>query len=68
MNGFNNFLGKINFRKIFIGYVIIAVIIGVLCSAAVGYIYKDKIGLAISYKSASEKIKNKNTDISIRIF
>ena len=64
MNGFNNFLGKINFRKIFIGYVIIAVIIGVLCSAAVGYIYKDKIGLAISYKSASEKIKNKNTDIA----
>lgn len=63
MNKFNSIIDKMNFKRIFIGYVIITIILGILCSAAVGYIYKDKIGLALNYKSAAEKIKSRNTDI-----
>lgn len=63
MNKFNNIIDRLNFKKIFIGYVIITIILGILCSAAVGYVYKDKIGLALNYKTVSEKLKSGNTEI-----
>ena len=63
MNKFNNFIEKLNFKKIFIGYVIITIILGILCSAGVGYIYKDKIRLALNYESVSDRLKSRNTDI-----
>ena len=62
MDKFNNFIKNLNFKKIFISYVLITVILGILCSAGVGYIYKDKIRLAIKYQSVSEKLENKRPD------
>lgn len=63
MTKFNSIIGKLNFKKIFIDYLIITIILGILCSAAVGYIYKDKIGLALKYESVSDRLKDKNVDI-----
>lgn len=60
MNGFNEFIGKRNFKKIFIIYVIAAVICGIACTAAVGYIFKDKISLAYRYEKAAESMKKES--------
>lgn len=41
MKKFNAFIEKRNFKKIFIVYIIIAVICGAACAGAVGYIFRE---------------------------
>ena len=62
MNRFNNFIEKRNFKKIFIVYVITAVICGILCAAGVGYVYRNKINLAIQYENAGKAVKGQHGD------
>ena len=62
MKRFNNFIEKLNFKKIFIGYVIAAVICGALCVSGVGYVYRDKLSLALKYESVSERLERRNSD------
>ncbi len=62
MNKFNTFIEKRNFKKIFIVYIIAAVICGAACAGAVGYAYRDKISLALQYEKTSEMLKKQGTD------
>ena len=62
MNRFNNFIEKRNFKKIFIVYVIAAVVCGILCAAGVGYVYRNKINLAIQYENAGKAVKSQHGD------
>lgn len=54
MNRFNEFLMRRNFKKIIAAYLIAAVVIGIAAAAGVGYVFRDKIALAVKYERASE--------------
>lgn len=60
MNRFDDFIEKRNFKKIFIVYIIIAVVCGFACAGAAGYVFRDKISLAMQYEKASEVFKKGN--------
>lgn len=62
MNKFNAFIEKRNFKKIFIVYIIAAIICGIACAGAIGYVFKDKINLALQYEKANEVLKKGNSD------
>ncbi len=47
MNGFNAWIAKRNFKKICIICIIAAVLCGLFCAGAVGYVYRDKVNLAL---------------------
>lgn len=53
-----NFIDKCNFKKIFIIYIIAAIVCGILCTLGVGYIYKDKISFAAKYALTIKALKN----------
>ena len=61
MKKFNAFIEKRNFKKIFIVYVIAAVICGAVCAGAVGYIFKEKISLAVEYKKADDAFEKQSS-------
>ena len=62
MNKFNAFIEKRNFKKIFIIYLIAAIVCGIACAGAVGYIFRDKINLAVQYEKTSDALKKQNSD------
>lgn len=62
MNKFNAFIQKRNFKKIFIIYIISAIICGIACAGYVGYIYKDKINLAFQYEKTNKTFKKQLSD------
>lgn len=62
MKKFNAFIEKRNFKKIFIVYIIIAVICGAVCAGAVRYIFRDKINFALQYEKTNELLKKQNSD------
>lgn len=66
MNRFNMFISKRNFKKIFIIYIIAAIICGIACAGAVGYVFRDKINFAVRYEKASECFKKKNNEEKIK--
>lgn len=66
MNKFNAFIEKRNFKKIFIIYIITAIICGMACAGAVGYTFKDKINFALQYKKASERIQKESDRTKIK--
>lgn len=66
MNKFNAFIEKRNFKKIFIIYIIAAIVCAAVCAGAVGYIFKDKISLAFCYEKTSDNIKSKTDRDSIK--
>ena len=66
MNRFNMFIERRNFKKIFIVYVIIAVVCVIACAGAVGYVFKDKINLALQYERAGEALKRKSSDDKVK--
>ena len=64
MNRFNSFIEKRNFKKIFIVFVIAAVLCGIACAVGVGYVFRDKISLALQYEKASEDFKRNSQNYS----
>lgn len=62
MNKFNAFIEKRNFKRIFIVYVIAAIVCGIACAGAVGYIFKDKIRLSLQYEKTSEVLSKQNPE------
>lgn len=66
MNRFNLFMEKRNFKKIFAVYLTAAIIISVVCVGAVGYVFKDKIGLAVAYERTSDLFKKQTDDEEIK--
>ncbi len=50
-----------NFKKIFLVYIIAAILCAGLCAGAAGYVYRDKISLALQYERASEAFYKQNT-------
>lgn len=62
MNKFNKFVEKRNFKKIFIIYIAVAIICGIACAGAVGYVFRDKISFAVQYKRAGESLQDRRTD------
>ncbi len=57
MNGFNAWIAKRNFKKNCIICIIAAVLCGLFCAGAVGYVYRDKVNLALQYEKASRSVK-----------
>ena len=66
MDRFNTFIGRRNFKKIFVIYVITAVVCTIICGGIIGYIYKDKINLAVQYENVSETLKRSDTNENIK--
>ncbi len=60
MDGFNSFIEKRNFKRIFIVFLIIACVAGLTCAGAVGYIFRDRINLALKYEKACENFENES--------
>ncbi len=55
------FIENWNFKRIFVIYLIIAIVCAALCSAAIGYIYRDKLTLALKYNSARETLEKQGS-------
>ena len=55
------FIENWNFKRIFVIYLIIAVVCAALCSAAIGYIYRDKLTLALKYNFAREALEKQGS-------
>lgn len=66
MNKFNVFIGKRNFKRIFIIYMIAAITAGAACLGTVGYIYRDKIRLAAVYEKTSAVFKKQGDSEKFR--
>ena len=62
MNKFNAFIDKRNFKKVFIIYIIAAVICGIACAGAVGYVFRDKINLALQQEKTSDVLKKQTSE------
>ncbi len=66
MNGFNAWIAKRNFKKICIICIIAAVLCGLFCAGAVGYVYRDKVNLALQYEKASRAVKKEQDTAKLR--
>ena len=62
MSSFNRIIEKLNFKKIFAGYIIFSLIAGIFCAGWVGYIYRDKIQFMLRYHQTSERLESGFTD------
>lgn len=62
MNRFNKFIEKRSFKKIFVIYIIFAILCGICTLGAVGYVYKDKISFALEYERANEALEKSSTE------
>lgn len=47
-------LQKINFKKVFIIYLVAALVVGIVSAVTLGVVFKDKISLAMEYRKISE--------------
>ena len=54
MNRLEKTLSKWNFKKIAVWYLIIAVVAGLACAGAVGYIYRERLNFAWQYSRLDE--------------
>lgn len=54
MKKLNEILAKWNFKKIAVWYVLIAVITGICCAGAIGYLYRDRINFALRYSQLKD--------------
>lgn len=67
MTYFNSAIGRINFKKVIIVYIITAVAAGILSLGFLGFTFKDKLALAFSYnKISKEVLKSKDGLISLK--
>lgn len=57
MNNFNELIKKQNFKKIFLIYLIAAIVCSLICVGGTAYIYRDKISFALRYEKASEALE-----------
>lgn len=55
------FIENRNFKKIFAVYLILSIVCAALCSAVIGYIYRDKLTLALKYNSAREALEKQGS-------
>jgi len=60
MKKFEEFLNKINFKKVAKVYVLVSILLIALCAAAIGYVTRDKIKMAIDYEKVSEAFEHKS--------
>lgn len=61
MSKFHAWIEKRNFKRIFLWYLILAIVTGIACAVGVGFVFQDKIRLAMRYEQASEAFQ-KNQD------
>lgn len=54
MNRLEKILSKWNFKKIAVGYLILAVLAGLICIGTVGYIYRERLNFAWQYSRLEE--------------
>lgn len=54
MNKLEKFLAKRNFKKIAVWYIVLAVIAGLACAGAVGYIYRERLNFAWQYSKLED--------------
>lgn len=66
MNKFDEFLNKISFKKVAKVYVLVSVILIILCVAAIGFVTRDKIKMAVDYKKVSEDFKHNGFDDKLK--
>mgnify|MGYP001244665502 CR=1 FL=1 len=64
MKKFDEIIKKINFKKIAIIYIITAIIVGIASLGFLGYMFRDKITLALNYNSISEKVDRNDQGIN----
>ena len=57
MSSFNRIIEKLNFKKIFVGYIILSLVAGILCAGWVGYVYRDKINLSFTISRSAKDWK-----------
>jgi len=58
MRKFEEFLNKINFKKVAKVYVLVSILLLLFCAAAIGFVTRDKIKLALDYEKASDAFKD----------
>lgn len=64
MKKLEKMLCKINFKKVFIIYLIAAIVAGIASVSVLGVVFKDKIGFMMDYNKISEKLDD-NTDAAM---
>lgn len=54
MNRLEKMLSKWNFKKLTIWYLILAIVAGLACAGAVGFIYRERLNFAWQYSRLEE--------------
>ncbi len=54
MNGLEKIVSKWNFKKIAIWYFVLAMVVGLACAGAVGYLYRERLNFAWQYSRLKE--------------
>lgn len=57
MKNMNDFIDRINFKKVIAIYIVLAIAIGVFSAGFLAYVYKDKLISAYDFDSLSEKVE-----------
>lgn len=56
-------IGKINFKKVIVVYLIVAIIAGILSAGFLGFTFKDKLAFIYRYNRVSDEIKDNKSGI-----
>ena len=55
-------LAKMNFKRVFIIYLIVVIVVGIASAVTLGLVFKDKITLMTDYRKTSNECKNNSLD------
>ena len=61
MKKFDKFISKINFKKVAITYIIIALVLGIACCVTVGVVFSERINFAYQYSKLEDAVKSNDT-------
>lgn len=61
MKKFDKFISKINFKKVAITYIIIALVLGIACCVTVGVVFSERLNFAYQYSKLEDAVKSNDT-------
>lgn len=61
MKKFDKFISKINFKKVVITYIIIALVLGIACCVTVGVVFSERLNFAYQYSKLEDAVKSNDT-------
>lgn len=61
MKKFDKFISKINFKKVAIAYIIIALVLAIACCVTVGVVFSERLNFAYQYSKLEDAVKSNDS-------